>query len=420
MKEDDDGNDNNNNNNNNSNKIASNQIIIQYNYARILDKLSFYKRARKIYRQILLSCPTFIEAILCNALYLYRSGKYMDCIRKLEDAASKAHEYNFIDIELNALLYIHRIYLEIGRRSDSENMLSKIDNLKRENRNILSIRNDEYSELISANYLLRNSRSINYYRRLHDALQKYQQILVVNENNVYAVHGLAVIAAESIDNLAISKQILSSITKVMNNQKCISDIYSNLGYIYSFEQDWDLALKCYEKAKKKMISFLDLGDIPLYIVRTLFAKKDFINAKLQLYQILRYNPTQELYLYNLALIEEEFACDILRKDPKKRTLIEIENVMKMLENAKRLYQRLQINKKTATQIPHDKLKQHLDHIKNELLQNAKKHLLFQKNQQIKNEKKRLLEEKKLNKQLEKERKLLEKKKIEILKKKNEN
>ncbi len=35
----------------------------------------------------------------------------MDCIRKLEDAASKAHEYNFIDIELNALLYIYIEYI---------------------------------------------------------------------------------------------------------------------------------------------------------------------------------------------------------------------------------------------------------------------------------------------------------------------
>ncbi len=49
MKEDDDGNDNE-GNSNNCNKIASGQIIIQYNYA----------RARKIYRLLLLSCPTFI------------------------------------------------------------------------------------------------------------------------------------------------------------------------------------------------------------------------------------------------------------------------------------------------------------------------------------------------------------------------
>eukprot|EP01083_Nonionella_stella_P172525 592350_1 len=390
-------------NTNSKAKIAPHQLIIFYNYARVLDKLCFYKKARKIYRQILLICPSFIEAILCNALYLYRSGKYMDAIRKFEDAAGKAHDFGDIDSELNALLYIQRIYTEIGKRTDSETLLKKIDVLKKQNR---EIRNDEYSELVCANYMLcvsRNRHHQSYYKRLHEALQKFQQILVVNENNVYAVHGLAVAAAESLQ-LNIASDIL---TKLRDCTTTNSDILVNLGHVYSMQQQWDNALRCYEKAKKKLDEHQQ-GDIPLYIVRTLFAKKDFVAAKAKLHQILRYNPTQELYLYNLALIEEEFACDILRKDPKKRRLAEIENVMKMLENAKRLYQRLQVNKKTAAMIPHDKLAQHLDHIKNELIENARKHLEFQRNEEQRKEKKRLSEKKKLDKTLEKEKRQREK------------
>ncbi len=72
----------------------------------------------------------------------------------------------FTTYKLNVLLYIHQIYLEIGRRSDSEQALTRIDELKRNNKSL----NDEYSESISANYLLPNSRGKNYYR-LHDALQ---------------------------------------------------------------------------------------------------------------------------------------------------------------------------------------------------------------------------------------------------------
>eukprot|EP01084_Bolivina_argentea_P107349 191926_1 len=82
--------------------------------------------------------------------------------------------------------------------------------------------------------------------------------------------------------------------------------------------------------------------------------------------------------------------------------------MKMLENAKRLYQRLQVNKKTAAMIPHDKLAQHLDHIKNELIENARKHLEFQRNEEQRKEKKRLSEKKKLDKTLEKEKRQREK------------
>merc|ERR1712228_645798 len=102
--------------------------------------------------------------------------------------------------------------------------------------------------------------------------------------------------------------------------------------------------------------------------------------------------------------------------PQLRTLKEIENVMKMLENAKRIYQRLNYNKKTAATIPHDKLKQHLDHIKNELLENAKKHLEFQKSEELRKRKKRESEKRKYLKTLEKERREIEKKKAEEAKK----
>ena len=400
-----------NNNNNNNDKIPHNQVVIQYNYARILDELCEYKKARKIYRQILITQPSFIEATLCNALYLYRSGKYKEAINKFEEAAKKAQEYGETQIQLDAYLYIHRINTQIGKRHDAEKILRQIDDFRKKSKPSLGIQNDEYSELISANYILsyhRNRHNQNYYKRIHESLRRFQQVLVTNQNNIYAVHGIGVVAAESAE-LNLSKSILSKLKQSLNfdnnessSLQCNADMMVNLGHVYSAYQQWDNALKCYEKAKKKLKPH-ELGDIPLYIVRTLFAKKDFINAKLKLHQILRFNPTQELYLYNLALIEEEYACDILRKDPKKRTLKEVENVMKMLQNAKRLYKRLDSNKKTYAGIPQEKLKQHLDHIRNELLQNAQKHLEFQRSEQERKEKKREQERRKLEKSIEKEK-----------------
>merc|ERR1712228_438204 len=351
------------------------------------------------------------EATMCNALYLYRTGKYMDAIRKFESAAVTASEYKEIDIELDCFLYIQRIFGEIGKRQMAETWLKKIDKLKKESTDS-SIKHDEYSELVSANYLLSSGRNHRHhqthYKRIHDALRKFQQILVTNPNNIYAVHGMGVAAAES-QELGLAKSILSKL-RDCGSSEATADMLVNLGHIFSAYQQWDNALKCYEKSLRRLSDPNKFGDIPLYIVRTLFAKKDFISAKNKLHQILRYNPTQELYLYNLALIEEEYSCHILRKSPQLRTLKEIENVMKMLENAKRIYQRLNYNKKTAATIPHDKLKQHLDHIKNELLENAKKHLEFQKSEELRKRKKRESEKRKYLKTLEKERREIEKQK----------
>jgi len=409
---DDNHNHNHNNNNSGNEKIEPRQIVPHYNYARILDELGEHKKARKIYRQILVSCPSFIEAILCNALYLYRTGKHNDAIKKFEESDNKAIKLKLINIELDSKLYLQRIYTQIGKRHDAEMVLRKIDEFRKSKTAAASeskydIQNDEYSELVSANYMLslnrtRHHHHSNYYQRVHNALRRFQQVLVTNPNNVYAVHGLGVVAAEAAE-LSVAKNILSKLRDCFScsTLPCNADMLVNLGHVYCAYQQWDNALKCYEKARKKLLPHQE-GDIPLYIVRALFAKKDFVAAKLKLHQILRYNPTQELYLYNLALIEEEYACDILRKDPKKRTLAEVNNVIVMLNNAKNLYKRLDANKKTYAGIPNDRLKQHLDHIRNELLENAKKHLEFQENEESRREKKRLQEQKKFERHKEKE------------------
>ena len=114
------------------------------------------------------------------------------------------------------------------------------------------------------------------------------------------MHGIGVVAAES-GELNLSKSILSKLRDHGSGSSqlpCNADMLVNLGHVYSAYQQWDNALKQYEKALKKLQPHQQ-GDIPLYIVRTLFAKKDFAAAKMKLHQILRYNPTQELYLYTL-------------------------------------------------------------------------------------------------------------------------
>ena len=102
-------------------KIPYHQIVIQYNYARVLDELCEYKKARKIYRSILVSQPSFIEVVLCNALYLHRSGKHKDAINKFEEAANKAKEYNQISIQLDDIY----IFIESINKRVNDMMLRK-------------------------------------------------------------------------------------------------------------------------------------------------------------------------------------------------------------------------------------------------------------------------------------------------------
>ena len=278
-----------------------------------------------------MSCPSFIEAILCNALFLHRMGRYPDAIRKFEEAASRAEEYKEVGIQLDAMLYVHRIQSQIGKRKESEATLDQIEKLTKTTRD-RSVHHDEYSKLVKANYLLtahKHRKPSTYYHSLHNALSAYQTVLVTNPSNIYAVHGWGVVAVEARET-ELAKSILSKLRDCFSGNQdsalpCNADMIVNLGHVYSQYQQWDMALKHYEKARKRLKPHQQ-GDLPLYIVRTLFAKKDFPAAKRHLHQLLRQHPTQELYLYNLALVEEEFACDVLRKDPKKRTLKEIEEV----------------------------------------------------------------------------------------------
>merc|ERR1711916_265174 len=98
-----------------------------------------------------------------------------------------------------------------------------------------------YSELISANYILsyhRNRHNQNYYKRIHESLRRFQQVLVTNQNNIYAVRGIGVVAAESAE-LNLSKSILSKLRDCFNSKnessalQCNADMMVNLGHVFS-------------------------------------------------------------------------------------------------------------------------------------------------------------------------------------------
>jgi len=173
----------------------------------------------------------------------------------------------------------------------------------------------------------------------------------------------------------------------------------------------------------------DHGDIPFYIVRMLFAKgkgkskpgqklneSNYRAAKVLLQKLLRDKATEPLYLFNLALVHEQWACDILRVEGHKRTLEQTQKAVDMLESARRTYKRLEANKKLLDKtvgIPQRRIQTQLKHIgradlKGTLLENAQNHLTWQKEFQQRKEARERDADRKLKASLRKEERAKEK------------
>merc|ERR1711969_422646 len=79
-------------------------------------------------------------------------GQFPLALRKLEEAAKRAHQYKLEELELDALLYIERVYsLHMGRRHEAEGVLKRVKQLRKASP---ALRLDEYSDLVEANWLL--------------------------------------------------------------------------------------------------------------------------------------------------------------------------------------------------------------------------------------------------------------------------
>ncbi|ETO33185.1 hypothetical protein RFI_03924 [Reticulomyxa filosa] len=336
--------------------INPDHIVLLYNYGLVMLALGKDKKCHRIMSKVLKLQEDFIEALLVIAVMYRKQGNTIMAISHLNKAIDLAKKKELNSLQIDARLLLAETFDQQHDRTGVRDQLEMIAN------EIPEGKHDPYSILLNSDMIVkgraRKDRKKDSLSQLVEAARGYCKVLMSYRDNALAAHGLGVVYAE-LGELEQAKSIFQDLREATN----MPELSVNLGNICAAHKHWDAAIKLYEKALRQLPNE-EYGDIPNYLARALFAKKEYKRCKQVLLKALRQFPTNEIYLYNYAYTCEMESIDVLRQD--NLGTLTLENAEESLESLK------------VSLTMFENLQQHFTHIADDMKHKITEHIAFVK------------------------------------------
>merc|ERR1719273_737251 len=226
-------------------------ITIRYNLARVLEALCQHDKAEKLYKDILLECPNYIDCYLRLGCMLRDRGQIYEASDKFKDALQFSNEHP------DAWSLIGNLHLAKMEWGPGQKKFERI--LKHPQTN-----NDAYSHIALGNVWLQTlhqptkdkEREKKYQER---ALTMYKQVMRNDPKNIWAANGIgAVLAHKGYINEA---RVIFAEVRETTADFC--DVWLNIAHIYVEQQQFVAAIQMYENCLKKFYKYHHV--IPCFI-----------------------------------------------------------------------------------------------------------------------------------------------------------
>ena len=283
-------------------------VTIRYNLARVLEALCQHDKAEKYYKDILLECPNYIDCYLRLGCMLRDRGQIYEASDKFKDALQFSNEHP------DAWSLIGNLHLAKMEWGPGQKKFERI--LKHPQTN-----NDAYSHIALGNVWLQTlhqptkdkEREKKYQER---ALTMYKQVMRNDPKNIWAANGIgAVLAHKGYINEA--RVIFAEVRETTAD---FFDVWLNIAHIYVEQHQYVSAIQMYENCLKKFFKYHNV-DVLLYLARAYAKNGKLKEAKMTLLKARRVSPQDTVILYNIALILQKLASQLLRDE--KSTLSEV-------------------------------------------------------------------------------------------------
>ena len=281
---------------------------IRYNLARVFEGLCHFDLAEKLYKEILLECPNYIDCYLRLGCMLRDRGQIYEASDKFKDALQFSNEHP------DAWSLIGNLHLAKQEWGPGQKKFERI--LKQPQTS-----NDAYSHIALGNVWLqtlhqpsKDKEKEKKYQARAEAM--YRQVLRNDPKNIWAANGIgAVLAHKGYINDA--RTIFADVREATAD---FCDVWLNIAHIYVEQQQYVAAIQMYENCLKKFYKFHHV-DTLLYLARAYAKDGKLRDAKMTLLKARRVAPHDTVILYNIALILQRLASQLLRDE--KSTLNEV-------------------------------------------------------------------------------------------------
>jgi len=283
-------------------------ITIRYNLARVNETLCNHNVAEETYKEILLDHPNYIDCYLRLGCMARDKGQIYEASDKFKDALQISND----DPDAWSLLgNLHMSKMEWG---PAQKKFERVINTP-------SGQHDSYSLIAMGNVWLQNiqqpTKDKDKMRKYQDrALADYKTVLKNDPRNMWAANGIGAVLAHK-GCIQEARDIFAQVREATAD---FCDVWLNIAHIYVEQRQYISAIQMYENCLKKFFKAPNV-EVLQYLARAYFRAGKLKEAKSSLLKARRVAPQDTIILYNIALVLQKLAAQLLRDE--KSTLEEV-------------------------------------------------------------------------------------------------
>nr|CAD7595522.1 unnamed protein product [Timema genevievae] len=276
-------------------------ITTTYNLARLNESLCLFDRAEKLYKDILKEHPNYVDCYLRLGCMARDKGQIYEASDWFKEALRINNEHPDA-WSLLGNLHLAKMEWGPGQKKFERVLKNPVTS------------NDAYSLIALGNVWLQTlhqpTRDKEREKRHQErALAMYKQVLRNDPRNIWAANGIgAVLSHKGCVNEA--RDIFAQVREATAE---FCDVWLNIAHIYVEQKQFVSAIQMYENCLRKFYKYHHV-EVLQYLARAYFKAGKLKEAKMTLLKARRVAPQDTVLLYNIALVLQRLATQILKDE----------------------------------------------------------------------------------------------------------
>ena len=277
---------------------SSIEITISYNLARLNEALNDTETALKQYKDILKNHPNYIDCYLRLGCIMRDRGQIYDASDFFKEGLQVSQNHP------DAWTLIGNLHMGKQEWGPAQKKFERI--MKQP-----STKEDSYSLLALGNVWLQTLHQPTKdkekeKRHQERALSLYKQVLRNDNRNIYATNGIGCVLAYK-NYIPEARDVFAQVREATAD---FPDVWLNIAHIYVEQKQYVAAIQMYENCLKKFHKYSNI-EILMYLARAYFKNGKLRECKNVLLKARKIQPYDTLILYNLALVLQRLAMQVL-------------------------------------------------------------------------------------------------------------
>ena len=280
-------------------------VTMTYNLARLYEEMCEFDRADKLYKDILKEHPNYIDSYLRIGCMARDKGQ----IFVASDYFKDAQKINMNHPDTRSLL--GNLHLAKMQWTLAEKNFDAV----------MKQRQDAYALIARGNYFLQCVHQpirdkTKDKQSLQMALKTFTEVNRLDSKNIWAANGIGAVLAHK-GFFIESRDIFAQVREATAD---FSDVWLNIAHIYVEQKQYISAIQMYENCLKKFFKHNNV-EVMQYLARAYFRAGKLNEAKAVLLKARRVAPQDTVLLFNIALVLQRLAMQILKDE--KSVLTEV-------------------------------------------------------------------------------------------------